>query len=439
MSRATVVKAYNALISQGYLEAITGSGTFVSKRLSIQVVEPVVSPPKEHELPAGLSEYAKRIREIKLIEPTLAGLPDLNFGAPPIDSLPREKWKDILIKYCRLKPRNLFDCANEVFGYRPLRSTIAAFLLRTKGVKCSTDQVILFEGSHAFNHVVRLLIEPGDLAVVENPGYLGARDSLLSEGAKLIAAEVDSDGLMVEPLKRGGVKAKLCYVTSPHHDPTGAIISLERRLELLEWAHANNTFIVEDGFDSDYNYGVPSPPAIQGLDDSGRVLYIYSFWKVLSPLVSLGVLVVPPRLIAPFERAKFLTDRQFPTVEHYALAEMIADGHLDLHIKKTAKIYQARRQKLIYSLSQQFRNQIHIPRASGGLHTLVQFKLTRSTEEIQRAAEQAGLPLVSTAYSYLGAPKPGEYLIPFAIMQDDLIEPAVNRFAHRLIGYTGHH
>lgn len=439
MSRATVVKAYNALISQGYLEAITGSGTFVSKRIDLpEVVEPVVSSLKKQELPGGLSQYAKRILDIKLVEPTLAGLPELNFGSPPVETLPREKWKEILIKYCRVKPPNLFDCANEIFGYRPLRSAIASFLMRTKGVTCSTDQVILFEGSHAFSHIVRLLIEPGDLVVVENPGYLGARDSLVAEGAKLIAGEVDGDGLMVEPLRRGAVKAKLCYITCPHHDPTGAIMPLERRLELLEWAKTNDTFIVEDGFDSDYHYGIQPPPALQGLDDSGRVLYIYSFWKTLSPLVSLGVLVIPAQLIAPFARAKFLTDRQFPTIEHYALTEIIADGHLDLHIKKTGKIYQARRQKLIYSLSQHFRNQIYIPRASGGLHTLVQFKLPRTNEEILRAAGQAGLPLVSSSYSYMTAPKQGEFLIPFATMEDDEIEPAVNRFAIRLIGYTGY-
>ncbi len=439
ISRATVVKAYNSLISQGYLEAITGSGTFVSKKMALpQVGEPFVTPMKKRQLPTGLSEYARRILDINLLEPTLAGIPDLNFAASPVDTLPREKWKDILIKYSKAKPPNLFDCANEIFGYRPLRTAIASFLMRTKGVKCSTDQVILFEGSHAFSHIVRLLIEPGDLAVVENPGYIAARDSLLAEGARLIPGEIDSDGLMVEPLKRGAVKAKLCYVTTPYHDPTGVIMPLERRIELLQWANANNTFIVEDGFDSDYNHGVQPPLSIQGLDESGRVLYIYSFWKTMSPLVSLGVLVIPPDFIAPFERAKFLCDRQFPTIEHYALTEFIADGHLDLHIKKTGKVYQARRQKVIYCLSQQFRNQIYIPRDSGGLHTLVQFKLPRTNEEILRAANQANFPIVSTSYSYMTAPKQGEFLVPFAIMKDDEIENTVNRFAVRLIGYTGY-
>ena len=440
MSRATVVKAYNALISQGYLEAITGSGTFVSKSLSLQenVEKPLINIPKQKELPAGLSDYARRILDIKLVEPTMAGLPDLNFGAPPVDTLPREKWKDLLLKYCRAKPTNVFDCSNEIFGYRPLRAAIASFLNRTKGVKCSTDQVAIFEGSHAFSHIVRLLIEPGDLAVMENPGYICGRDVLTAEGARIIPGEVDSDGLMIEPLRRGGVKAKLCYITSPHHDPCGYMMPLERRLELLEWANANGTFIVEDGFDSDYNYGLQPPPAVQGLDESGRVMYTYSFWKTLSPLVSLGVLVVPPSLIAPFERAKFFNDRTFPTVDHYALTEIIADGHLDLHIKKTGKIFQARRQKLIYALSQQFRNQIQIPRASGGLHTMVQFKLQRTDAEIMVAARQAGLPLISTAYSYIKNPKQGEFLIPFSIMEDDKIENAVNRFALRLIGYTGY-
>lgn len=300
-------------------------------------------------------------------------------------------------------------------------------------MKCSADQVIIFEGSHAFSHIVRLLIEPGDLAVVENPGYIGARESLLAEGAQLVPGDVDNDGLMVEPLLKRAPRAKLCYVTCAHHDPTGAVMSMERRIQLLSWAQKNRTFLVEDGFDSDYNHGMAPLPALQGLDDSGRVLYIYSFWKVLSPLVSLGVLVVPKKLIPLFERAKFLSDRQFPTLEHYALAEIISDGHLDRHIKRTGKIYQMRRQKFIYALSQQFRNRIAIPKYSGGLHTLVQFNLNRKDKDILRVASLSGLPLASTAHYYMKNPHVGEFLIPFATMPEQIIETAVQRFARNML------
>lgn len=434
LSRPTVVKAYRALIAQGYLETKTGSGTFVSRRLSAQVQSEADLPQSPGDMPVtGLSQYARRILDVRPVEPTLAGMPELNYGSPPLEPLPREKWREILIKYCRLKPPNLFDCANEVFGYRPLRSAIASFLAVSKGVKCSADQVILFEGSHSFSHIVRLLIEPGDLAVVENPGYIGARESLLAEGAQLVSGDVDSEGLIVEPLLKRAAKAKLCYVTCAHHDPTGAVMSMERRMELLSWAQKNHTFLVEDGFDSDYNHGVAPLPALQGLDDSGRVLYIYSFWKVFSPLVSLGVLVVPKNLITLFERAKFLSNRQFPTIEHYALAEIISDGHLDRHIKRTGKIYQMRRQKLIYALSQQFRHRIAIPKYSGGLHTLVQFNLNRKDRELLRVASASGLPLASTGHYYIKNPRAGEFLIPFATMPEQIIETVVQRFARNVL------
>lgn len=436
IARATVVKTYRALISQGYLEAITGSGTYVSTRLGDefapdQPLEPLI---KGSSPIAGLSEYARRIREIRFQEPTLAGLPALNFGSPPVDCLPWEKWREMLVKYCRLKPLNPSDSSTEVFGFRPLRAAIASFLSRAKGVRCTADQVILFEGSHSFSHVARLLINPGDVAIVENPGYLGARETLSAEGAELLPADLDEEGLMVEPLKKLGVKAKLCYVTCPYQEPTGAMMSAARRQEILFWARKNCTFIVEDAFDSDYHHGSAPPAALQSLDDNGQVLYIYSFWKVLYPIVSLGALVVPQKLISVFERSKFLTNRQFPILENYALTEFISDGHLELHIKRSSKLYRARRQSLIYALSQQFRHYVSLPRTSGGLHTIVRFRLNRKSDELLHMAADAGLPLVRTSQYYVGDSRPGEFLIPFASIPEDTAEAVVHRFARLVFG-----
>jgi GntR family transcriptional regulator/MocR family aminotransferase len=434
ISRATVVKAYTALISQGYLEAVTGGGTFVSRRLSHAVLGVEERSPliKGETDAKGLSEYGRRILDIRFQEPTLAGLPELNYGSAPLDLLPWGKWKETLIKFCRLRQPNQEDGDKEVFGYRPLRAAIASYLSRAKGVICSPEQVILFEGSHAFSHIARLLIEPGDIAVIENPGYLGARENLIAEGAQLVTADVDEDGLIVEPLRKRGVKAKLCYLTLPHHDPTGSVMSMERRQELLAWARKNCTFIIEDGFDSDYNYGMAPIPALQALDTAGQVLYIYSFWKVLHPLASLGVLVTPPHLINLFQRAKFLTDRQFSILEHYALTELVSDGHLELHIRKTGKIYQARRQKLIFALLQQFRHYVSIPRQSGGLHTLVQFRMNRKSDQILRCAAEAGLPMASTSQYYVGDPRPCEFVIPFVSLEEQSVETIVNRFASNM-------
>lgn len=434
ISRATVVKTYKALISEGYLEAIAGSGTYVSRRLALQEnpsqeletkMEPDVS--LDH-----FSSYAKRILTVNFNEPTLAGLPDLNYGSPPIDLLPREQWREMLAKYCRIKPANQFEFASEIFGYRPLRIAISNFLSRTKGVRCTPDQVILFEGAHAFAHIARLLIEPGDVAIVENPGYLGARENLLAEGAQLVPIDVDEEGLMVEQLRKKRLKAKLCYVTCSHHDPSGATMSFERRRDLLSWAQNNCAFLVEDGFDSDYFYGGAPVPSLQGMDKNGKVFFIYTFWKVLSPLISLGVLVVPSSLIPVFERAKFLNERLFPSLEHYALTELISDGHLEQHIKRSFKIYQRRRQKLIYALTQRFRHRVSIPRYSGGLHTVIYLHANMKAESVLRAGNEAGLPIASTSYYYQGEARQDELIIPFATISEENIEPAVERFYRNL-------
>lgn len=435
ISRATAVKTYKALINEGYLEAIAGSGTFVNRRLTLLESSKQQSKEENYQIPLEhFSSYAKRILTVRFNEPTLAGLPDLNYGSPPIDLLPREQWREMLAKYCRIKPTNQFDFANEIFGYRPLRIAIANFFSRSKGVRCSPEQVILFEGSHAFAHIARLLIEPGDIAIVENPGYLGCRENLHAEGAQVVPVDIDEEGIIVEHLRTRRLKAKLCYVTCAHHDPTGATMSLERRKELLAWAKNNCAFLVEDAFDSDYFYGVPPIPSLQGLDDSGKVLFIYTFWKVLSPLISLGVLVVPSNLIPVFEKAKFLTERLFPSMEHYALTEFISDGHLEQHIKRSYKIYQRRRQKLIYALTQQFRHRISIPRYSGGLHIVIYLQTNLKTEAVLKAAQEANLPMEKTSYFYIGESQPNEFIIPFATISEDIIEHAVERFYKKLNG-----
>lgn len=209
-------------------------------------------------------------------------------------------------------------------------------------------------------------------------------------------------------------------------------MSIERRRHLLSWAQNNCAFIVEDGFDSDYFYGGAPVPSLQGLDKSGKVFFIYTFWKVLSPLVSLGVLVVPLNLIPVFERAKLLNERLFPSLENYALTEFISDGHLEQHIKRSFKIYQRRRQKLIYALTQKFRQRVSIPRYSGGLHTVVYLHCDKNTESILKAGHQAGLPIVSTSFYYTGEAKQKEFIIPFATISEENIESAVDRFYRNL-------
>ncbi len=199
-------------------------------------------------------------------------------------------------------PRKSLDYGDAP-GYGPLREAIAAYLGASRGVSCEVSQVLITAGSQqALDAVFRTLLDEGDEAIIEDPNYMGARGALLAAGAKLIPVPVDKDGMDIGLGSKLSPSARLAYVTPSHQFPLGVVMSLSRRLELLEWANQNGSWIVEDDYDSEFRYRGGPLTALQGLDNSGRVIYIGTFSKVLFPSLRLGYLVVPVDLAQVFER-----------------------------------------------------------------------------------------------------------------------------------------
>ncbi len=433
VSRGTVVKAYDDLIAQGYLESLTGSSTFVSKRGQL---DRETQNEAEWNRKAGaetnfrLSNEARKLMEMSLSEGTAGFQPELNFGAPPSDSLPLPQWKEVLTAQCRRQQPHHFDCTPETLGSYKLRVEIATHLSRSKGLNCQPDQVIVFPGpQRALANIAKILIDPGDVVVVENPGFGGGRDTFSDRGARLIPVSIDQDGISVERLEAIEEPVKLIYVSPSFHDPTGTIMSLDRRKALLEWASRRDVIIVEDGWDSDYVYTAPPIPSLQGLDREDRVIYLYSFWKVLYPLTTVGCAVVPLSLVPIFERVKFLTERQSPILEHYALADFLHTGALSRHIKKTKIQYERRRKAMIEALYRVFKTHVEIPRQSAGLHLCVRFAPALLRNGILKAAEEAGFQLVSTKAYYANGSRDDEFMTPFAGLTIEEITQRIDSLA----------
>lgn len=428
IARGTVVKAYEDLIAQGYLESITGSSTFVSKRGQFErnfQTDIVQKRSTAQSAPPRISSDAAKLMQMSLSTGLAGNLKDLNYGAPPSDELPMNQWKEILTKqYRQLLPHH-FDAAPETLGQYKLRVEIASYLARTKGLNCQPEQVIVFQGSQqALTYIAKVLIDPGDRVIVENPGYGGARDSLSDRGATLVPIDIDIDGIQVDQFESEA--AKLAYVTPSYHDPTGTILSLERRKKLLDWAKHNDSYIIEDAWDSDFSYLNPPLPALQGMDDNERVIYVYSFWKLLYPLTTAGCAIVPPSLVPVFERVKFLSERQFPILEHYALAEFLRTGALALHVKKTKPHYEKRRKALTGALFTLFKTEIEVPRQSAGLHLCIRISQRLIDRGFVSAAAEAGLPLTSTAPYYVSGAELHQFLIPFAGLAAEELERRVS-------------
>jgi GntR family transcriptional regulator/MocR family aminotransferase len=432
------MRSYEDLASLGYVRITTRSGTFVSDR-----------PPSEnhgHQRvvettsvdPAVFSQFTLRLLEIQATASSSSDLPNINYGATPASLLPIKIWRQILAQHCAPDAAEKFAYTAEDLGYRPLRDEMSRYLNHTRGLHCDGDQVVVFSNSQLpLALISRMLIDEGDLVAVEDPCHSGAKEFFLSCGARLAYIPIDADGMMVSELAKLNERCKLVYTTPAHQDPTGVEMSLARRKALLAWAAKGCDYIVEDGFDSDYFYKPPRLPALAGLDTNDKVLHIYSLWKLLFPLVTTSTLVLPHSLIPAFSRVKASVDREFSILEHQALADLLGGGHLKKYVHKTRAIYQQRRQAMIFALRQVFKRDIEFFGDGGGLHVTIRTNWSLTPEEILSCAKASGLPMVSTSGYYAAYPVPGEYLISFALVNEQEAMPIVERFAAEMAKLLG--
>lgn len=287
VSRATVTQGYELLLSEGYLETIVGSGTFVCRQLPDELLNtaPIESKLQPSNSLVPLSAYGKSLSDKAFLRiPEQAVEISFSYGRPAFDQFPIDLWRKLISRHCHSKAEVL-DYTDNSLGYQPLREAIAAYLSRSRAVNCQAEQIIIVGGSQqGLDLITRILIDPNDGIAVEEPGYLGARRAFLAQGASLFPVPVDQSGLIVSKLTTGIIpKLKLIYVTPSHQFPTGAVLSLPRRLELLAWAHKTGVMIIEDDYDSEYRYGERPIPALQGLDQGNSVVYVGTFSKVLFP------------------------------------------------------------------------------------------------------------------------------------------------------------
>ncbi|HEX6478109.1 MAG TPA: PLP-dependent aminotransferase family protein, partial [Ktedonobacteraceae bacterium] len=306
VARMTTALAYQQLLLEGYLESRVGQGTVVARSLPATLFNGQKESKREKRTDEGQTSpihIAKSLGLLKDISwPTRPeGQTGGTFsgGEPGLDLFPYEVWARLIARRARQSLRE-FAHYQPPAGYYPLREAIAAHIGVTRGVRCTPEHIIMTAGSQgALDLAVRTLLNPGEAAWLENPGYFGARGALLVAGARLVPVPVDEQGLVVEIGRERCPEARLVSTTPSHQFPTGVTMSLSRRMLLLDWARQAGAWILEDDYDSEYRFRGRPLEALQGLDHDGRVLYIGTFSKVLFPALRLGYLVAPTELIEP--------------------------------------------------------------------------------------------------------------------------------------------
>lgn len=440
LSRVTVLSTYNRLIEQGYLESKQSFGTFVRSTISQsspEVRRIDLSAPLN---PKTLSHYTRRVIEQPLDTSSSANQPTLNFGLAPTELLPIRKWKQFLSKaISEVTGAESLDALGDI----SLRVAIADYLRRSRSLVCCAQQIAVFSNSQsALALLAQFLLNEKDVAILEEPGFGAARQIFTAHGATLQTISVDTHGAVVNELKQNpagfAVHPKLLYLTPSHQDPTGAILSLERRKQLVEWNRSAKAWIIEDDIDCEYRTGSSFTPTLMSLDDSSRVIYINSLWRTLYPLSSVCFVVLPPGLAEAFAQLKMLEHRCTSPVEQRAAAYFIGTGSLEQQIRQTSQIYSARKRALISALTNEFGLRITISKHSGALNQLVRFNLDCDENIISTCATDAGLKMISTKDYYIKESTTSEFLVSFGHTEEEASARAVSQFARLVSQHSAH-
>ncbi|WP_226472491.1 PLP-dependent aminotransferase family protein [Dechloromonas denitrificans] len=435
VARDTVENAYVQLQRDGFVIRRKGSGSYVPEtmgtelrgieRRRLRLREP---NHKVTEPGAGLSRRGRMILESggvfdqKVSRAFATGLPETR-------TFPTDVWE-------RLQRQALKDFRGQVLlhgdpqGAEPLREEIAAYLNLERGAKVSAEQILVLSSTRqALFLCAQLLVDAGKPIMLENPGYFGAKKAFESAEAKVVPIDVDGQGIRTDLLRADRSGANCVYVTPSHQYPTGATLSLERRLDLINWAAETGKWILEDDYDSEFHYDGPPTACVQGLDKYQRTLYVGTFGKTLYPGLRMGYMALPHQLVSAFTCARSILDGHTPQILQLTLARFMDDGHYSSHVRAMRKLYASRREVMLKAIDRYLGGIVTPLRPAGGMQIPCFLKQGWSEAKTIRQAADVGVQLAGLSRLYLGPEKQFGWLLGYASLTDHEIETAMQRLA----------
>jgi len=429
LGRNTVVRAYEQLLVEGYLHGRIGDGTYVSG-----VVDAASKPAAPRRLIGtrreGLSRRGRSIvnSAASSVIQNGAFMP----GVPDLELFPFGLWRRLLAKYLHEGQSRLLHYTH--LGYGPLKVALAGYLRVTRMMVVDPKQIVVVNGSHqALDLCARMLADPGDCVWVEEPGYWGARNVFGAAGMQIKPVPLDAKGLA--PTPDDWVEPPRLVFTSPSSQyPTGIVLSLDRRLELLERAFESGSWIIEDDYDNELRYDDRPVASLFGLCRRQRVIYMGTLSKVMFPGIRLAYMVLPEDLVDAFVIGNSELYRGGRMTEQAALAEFIDEGHFTAHIKRMRGIYQERRDILLGEMQSHLGDAVSVSGGHAGLQLLYRFNSL--VDDAQIAAQALAEGVVSRPLSMYYANKrnalPGLNL-GFAAVPEKAIGPAAATLARVIV------
>ena len=432
VSRTTVVTAFAQLLAEGYLEGKVGSGTYVASELPDDLLRARARRGHASDESVQPGNALSRRGELLATAPMMSlrdeGEPRaFRPWVPALDEFPWRVWVRLVARRHR-RPQPALLNYGPPAGHWALRRAIAEHLRASRAVRCEPEQVIVVSGSQqALDLVARVLLDPGDAAWVEDPGYAGTNGALVGAGARVVPVPVDGEGLDVAAARDLYPNARLACVTPSHQYPLGVTMSLPRRLALIEWVARAGAWVLENDYDSEYRYAGRPLAALQGLDTEGRVIYTGTFSKVLFPSLRLGYLVAPPNLVDAFVSARAFIDRTSSLMEQAVLADFLIDGHFASHMRRMRVLYAGRQEALVEAARRELDGLLEVPPKDSGMHLVGWLPEGVDGHAASQQAARHGVEAPSLASYSLLPSSPQGLVLGYAAVDEEQIAKGVRQ------------
>jgi GntR family transcriptional regulator/MocR family aminotransferase len=432
VSRKTTLDVFERLIAEGFLRTRAGDGTFVADGLT-RLPSPRTEPDFARARAVGI--WRKLPERLTMPMPRAGDSLDCDFkgGVTDTSLFPYDAWRRCVNQALRKQARagGGVGAYRDPGGEQELRLGIARYLAFSRAVVCNWQDVLVTQGAQqALDLLARVVIRPGDVVAVEEPGYPPARALFSSIGARIAHVPVDGEGIVVSKLPGN---ARLVYVTPSHQFPLGMPMSLERRIELLEWAAKRGAVIVEDDYDGEFRFEGRPVESLKSLDHAGVVAYVGTFSKTLFPALRLGYVVPPATLAEPLWNAKQIGDWHSCMLTQTALGAFMLDGEFARHLRRMHKVYAARRALLLSHLNGDLAPWFEPLPASAGIHLVARIRTPGREEELIAAARGVSVGMMGLREFFAGQPTQQGLLLGYGGTGEAVIEAGLTRLAAAMV------
>lgn len=419
VSRNTVDRAYQQLTAEGYIQAKPRSGFVVSS-----IPLDFTSGEKE----AAGTERGKGDRET--IQKSAAIKYDFSYGSMDNKVFPYKQWRKSLNDM--LGQMEMADVMRypDKMGELSLRREISRYLKSARDVECDPYQIVVTSGQqHSMEMIANMFEDGRKRFIMEEPGYDGIRKVFENHGYEIRPVPVEEDGVALAPLS--SMDSALLYVTPSHQFPTGAVTSIAKRRQLLQWAEDTDSYVIEDDYDSELRYATRPIPAMQALDICGRTIYTGTFSKSLAPVMRTAYIILPPGLVERFMRYYQRYNSQVNTLHQLALADFIASGNYQRHVNRLRTTYRKKLNVLMEAADRVLGDKVKITGGDAGIHILMRVESRLSLDELLERAESTGIRLYDTRALYVQQENcpANELLLGFPTVPEEALEPIMKKLA----------